>query len=145
MKKTIGLLALAIGLTSALYAQEQKAVQTTPTREAKAGFVSKFPGATNVKWEKEDNLFEVGFKQNGKEMSALFTANGTLTETETEIALASLPAGITQYLQQHYPGKKVKEAAKIVKADGAVNYEAEIDKTDVLFDANGKFIKEVKD
>jgi hypothetical protein len=143
MKKIIGVLVLAIGLTSALYAQEKKAAQAKPTLEAKAGFESKFPGATNVKWEKEDNLFEVNFKQNGKETSALFEPNGSLTETET--AITRLPAGVLKYLQQHYAGKKVKEAAKIVKADGTVNYEAEVEKMDVLFDAGGKFIKEAKD
>jgi hypothetical protein len=32
-----------------------------------------------------------------------------------------------------------------VKANGEVNYEAEVPHKDVIFDANGKFIKEAKD
>lgn len=145
MKKIIGVFALTMGLTSALFAQQKKTAQAQPTSKAKAAFESKFAGASQVKWEKEGDLFEVNFKQHDQEMSALFTANGALTETETEIAVTALPAHVSQYLQQHYAGKKVKEAAKIVKADGAIQYEAEVDKTDVLFDAGGKFIKEAHD
>ncbi|KAA5534524.1 hypothetical protein F0919_07845 [Taibaiella lutea] len=145
MKKIIGMLGITLSLTLVIHAQEKKHAQVKPTQEAKAGFESKFPGATNVKWEKEDDMLEVNFKQGGKEMSALFETNGTLTETETEIAVTALPASASAYMKQHYAGKKVKEAAKIVKADGSVNYEAEVEKKDVLFDADGKFIKEAKD
>lgn len=125
-----------------LYAQEKKA---TPTSVAKAGFEKKFPGATGVKWEKENEDFEVHFKQAGKELSAVFASNGSWKETEQAIATATLPAAATSYIAKHYAGKKVKESAKIEKADGSINYEAEINKTDVLFDAAGNFLKEVKD
>jgi hypothetical protein len=48
-------------------------------------------------------------------------------------------------MKKNYPGTKVEEAAKIVKANGDINYEAEVHHKDVIFDANGKFIKEAKD
>jgi hypothetical protein len=35
--------------------------------------------------------------------------------------------------------------AKITKADGTVNYEAEVDGKDVIFNSIGKFLKEAKD
>lgn len=145
MKKIIGMLTVAMSLALIIHAQEKKEAKVRPTQEAKAGFESKFPGATNVKWEKEDNHFEVNFKQGGKEISALFGANGSLTETETAIAVTALPVSISKYLQQHYAGKKVKEAAKIVKADGTVNYEAEVDGKDLVFDNSGAFLNEIKD
>jgi len=50
-----------------------------------------------------------------------------------------------EYVKAHYKGATAKEAAKITKADGTVNYEAEVSKKDVIFDAKGKFIKEEKD
>lgn len=110
----------------------------------KASFAKKFPGVT-VRWEKENNQYEAGFKQNGKTMSALFETNGTLTETEMDIKASSLPAAVLSYIKEHYNGKVIKEAAKITKADGTVNYEAEVSGKDVIFDSNGKFLKEVKD
>jgi hypothetical protein len=145
MKKVIGILAIALSTVTMLYAQEKKEKQATPPTEAKAGFEYKFPRATNVKWEKENADFEVSFKQDRAEMSAVFDKNGSLKETETEIAVSTLPASAAAYIKQHYAGQKVKEAAKIVKADGTVNYEAEISKKDVLFDASGNFLREAKD
>lgn len=110
----------------------------------KAAFAKQFPGAT-PKWEKEDGKYEAGFKQNGNTMSALFEANGTMTESEMDIKVTDLPAAVLSYVKDHYKGKSIKEGAKITKADGTVNYEAEVDGKDVIFDATGKFLKEVKD
>lgn len=110
----------------------------------KAAFEKQYPGVT-VKWEKEDGKFEAGFKQNGNTMSALFEANGTMTESEMDIKVADLPAAVLSYVKDHYQGKSIKEGAKITKADGTVNYEAEVDGKDVIFDAAGNFLKELKD
>ena len=67
------------------------------------------------------------------------------TESEMEIKVADLPATVQAYMKEHYKGKTVKEGAKITKADGTVNYEAALGGKDVIFDANGKFLKEMKD
>ena len=109
----------------------------------KAAFAKKYPGIT-AKWEKEDGRYEAGFKQNSNTMSALFEANGTMTESEMDIKVGDLPASVQAYVKDHYKGKNIKEGAKITKADGTVNYEAEVDGKDVIFDSNGKFLKEVK-
>ena len=98
-----------------------------------------------MKWEKEDGNYEVTFVDKGKELSAVYNAKGILTESEHEIKVSELPAAVTAYMKDHYKGITVKGAAKITKADGSINYEAAIKGKDVLFDANGKFIKEAKD
>lgn len=110
----------------------------------KAAFAKQYPGI-NAKWEKEDGKYEAGFKQNGFDMSVLYESNGTMTESEMDIKVADLPANVQSYVKEHYKGKNIKEGAKITKADGTVNYEAEVDGKDLIFDASGKFIKEVKD
>ncbi len=110
----------------------------------KAAFAKQYPGTT-AKWEKEDGKYEAGFKQNGTSMSVLYEANGTMTESEMDIKVTDLPASVLSYVKEHYKGKSIKEGAKITKADGTVNYEAEVDGKDVIFDAAGKFLKEVKD
>jgi len=78
-------------------------------------------------------------------MSTVIDEKGTILETETDIAVSSLPAGIESYIKTHYKGAVIKVAARIVKANGDTIYEAEVNKKDVLFDVNGKFIKEAKD
>ena len=111
---------------------------------AKQAFVQKYPGLTG-KWEKENGNYEVNFKKDGKTMSAVIDAKGSILETETDIAIQELPAAVGPYIKMHYKGAAIKEAARIEKPNGEINYEAEVNKKDVLFDTNGKFIKEAKD
>lgn len=110
----------------------------------KASLAKQYPGVAAT-WEKEDGKYEANFKQDGNSMSALFETNGTMTESEMDIKVAGLPATVLAYVKEHYKGKTIKEGAKITRADGTVNYEAAIAGVDVLFDADGKFIKEAKD
>lgn len=122
-------------------AQQKKETPVTPGNEAKAAFNQKFPGATKARWEKEGADLEVNFEMNGHEMSAVFSPKGQWQETETEIPVKALPANASRYLQEHFAGQKVSEAARIEKADGSVRYEAEVGKKDILFDASGKWLK----
>jgi len=48
-------------------------------------------------------------------------------------------------LPKNIRAKKIKEAAKITDAKGVVTYEAEVTGKDLIFDASGKFLKEIKD
>ncbi|HET7115207.1 MAG TPA: PepSY-like domain-containing protein, partial [Hanamia sp.] len=89
--------------------------------------------------------YEANFKTDGKTMSALYDENGNRQETETDITISNLPAAVTDYISQKYKGEKIKEAAIITKANGEVNYEAEVNGMDLLFTKDGKFIKEAKD
>ena len=109
----------------------------------KESFSRQFPGAS-PKWQKEEENYEAGFKLQGYENIALFDANGTFSEFETEINLSELPAAVNAYIKKHHTGKKIKEAAKIIKPNGEINYEAEVNGNDLIFDANGNFVKEVK-
>ena len=109
----------------------------------KQAFEKKYP-CTAVTWEKEDQNFEAGFKKDGKTMSAVIEPNGNIGEIETDIAIKELPAAVLSYVKEHYAGKSIKEGAMITKADGTVTYEAEVAHNDLIFDSNGKFIKEVK-
>ena len=110
-----------------------------------AAFEKAFPHATKVKWSKEKEDYEVNFSFNAKEMSAVYSNNGILKETEESIKVAALPASVTDYIKQHYTNVHIKEAARITKPTGEINYEAEVNKTDLIFDATGKFIRQQKD
>jgi hypothetical protein len=104
-----------------------------------------FAGITEVKWEKEDGNYEAGFMQEGKNMSVIISPSGSLLETETMIKPGELPLTAASYLAQNYKSEKVKGAARIKMANGAINYEAEVKGMDVIFDEKGKFIKIAKD
>jgi hypothetical protein len=142
MKKLMMMSALVAAIGFSACAQKLDASKVPAA--VKAAFAKQYPGIT-TKWEKENGKFEASFKQNGNTMSALFEANGTMTESEMDIKVSDLPATVLAYVKDHYKGKTIKEGAKITKADGTVNYEAEVDGKDVIFDSNGKFLKEAKD
>lgn len=141
MKKLVLPMLTTIVISASACAQKLDASKVPSA--VKESFSKQYPGAT-AKWEKEDGKYEAGFKQNGTATSVLFEANGKLAESEVEIKKSELPAAALAYVAEHYKGKEIKEAAKITKSNGTVNYEAEVGGKDVIFDASGKFLEEIK-
>lgn len=149
--RAIIIVAVFIAGTSAACAQHMKEAQVPEA--VKNAFKAKFPDVTDADWEKEGNDYEVEFEakrvnmDHGKsvketcERSALFSANGTWLQTEEEIKVDQLPAAVSEYITKNLAGKKIKEAAKITDAEGKITYEAEVAKTDYIFDAKGNFLK----
>lgn len=141
MKKIVLGMTLVLGIGAIVYAQKDSDAPAA----AKTAFTKAYPAATKVKWEKEDGNYEVSFVVNGHAVSAVYDAKGTLQESEEEIKPTDLPVAIIAYMKAHYKTARIKDAAKITKANGAVVYEAAIKGKDILFDANGKFMQESKD
>ncbi|TWI81134.1 putative PepSY-like beta-lactamase-inhibitor [Lacibacter cauensis] len=142
MKKLASMLVAAV-ITSLTFAQ--KIQEKDVPASVKTSFQKHYPSIKEVKWDKEGEKFEASFDLNKIDNSVLFDAQGNILEAEVEIELNQLPKGILEYVASNYKGQKVKEAAKITDARGTVTYEAEIKGLDLLFDSNGKFIKETKD
>lgn len=142
MKKYL-LATLVLLITITGFCQEKKEKTAVPTA-AQTAFKKSYPTATKPKWSKEGPDFEVNFMDGKKEMAAVYSSTGELKETEEEIELNALPAGVAAFVKEHYKAN-IKEASKITKANGEVNYEAEVNKTDLVFDKSGKFLKEEKD
>ena len=142
MKQAIALFLIFASINTAVNAQKLSADRVPAA--VKAAFVKAYPNTT-VKWEKEGDLFEAGFKQNNQTTSVLYDASGTMHEIEVDIKTADLPKAAVTYVTKTYPGKKIKESARITKADGSVNFEAEVNGQDLIFDTAGNFIKAVKE
>lgn len=122
---------LLLGLLFAAPAFAQK----TPPQAVLDAFNQKFPGKTDVDWEKEKNgVWEAEFDEGTAEWSASFSAGGQWLETEMEIPPAELPAAVKAAVQ----GKKIREAAKILRADGSTVYEVEMRGKELLFNGEGK-------
>jgi hypothetical protein len=110
----------------------------------KAAFINEFPAAKTVKWDREENNFEASFDNNKSDQSVVFDAQGNILEIEVEVEINQLPKGVMDYVKATYPGKKIKEVAKITEAQKTVTYEVEVNGMDVIFSEQGKFIKEIK-
>ncbi len=141
MKKLTIVCCLLVGT----YAFAQKVATSKVPAAVISTFNKSYPGIKDAKWEKEKANYEANFRQDNKKMAALYDANGALMETETGIEVSTLPAGAKEYLTKNCKGDKVKEAARLVMANGDINYEAEVKGMDLIFDAKGTFIKKVKD
>jgi hypothetical protein len=140
MKKVMLIIILVfIGWSISLAQKLEASAVPGPVKES---LEKKYPKASDIKWEKEKGKYEAEFKSEGKSMSALFESDGKLTESEIGIKVSELPTTAMQYLKDHYKGKTIKEAAKVTKANGEITYEAEIEGKDIVFDSNGKYIKE---
>jgi hypothetical protein len=147
--KNLSLAFLLFALGSSSFAQknddknEHKKNVVVPNA-VKMAFSKEYANERGI-WEKEKNQYEVNFKQNGNSMSALYDVNGTKIETETDIKSSGLPASAVTYISTHYKGRKIKEVSMITKAGGEVNYEAEVNGRDLIFDKDGKFLRTTKD
>lgn len=145
--KTI-IITVAVIVLSMNAASAQKVKEAEVPKAVVTSFQTHFKGAKADAWDKEKNgEFEAEFKMNKVEMSANFSADGKLMETEEEIATATLPKSATEYITKNYAGIKIEEAAKITDSTGKITYEAEVKKgkeeIELLFDATGTFIKQV--
>ena len=141
MKKTIATMVLMLFATLSFAQKMQK--KNVPA-SVKSSFQKKYPAVKEVNWDKEGEMYEASFDLNKTDNSVLLDAQGNILETEVEIDLNQLPQGILDYVKTHYAGKQAKEGAKITDAKGIVTYEVEIKGVDLIFDNNGKFIKELK-
>ena len=132
-------------LAFTLSVNAQNLVESDVPRAVKTKFSAMYPNITSAKWEMENGKYEAEFKHSGTETSVLFESNGTHVQTEIEIPASGLPSAISEYAAKNLGGKKINEAAEITAADGTISYEAEIGKTDYLFDANGNLISKSTD
>ncbi len=107
----------------------------------KAAIARLYPTVKNVKFEKENGDYEAAFSHNGKSMSVVLDAKGTVKETETAIPVSALPAAVRGYIANQMPGRKIKEAAEIIDAGGVRKYEAEVGGKDLIFDEAGKLLQ----
>jgi len=143
MKKIILLAAIAISTVGCAQSKEKKEVPKVVTE----AFAKEYPN-TKVAWDIEDDGFEAEFKLNGKDASVDYDKNGNKLATEIEVSESELPTSALSYLKTNYPKNKIKETAKIIDSKNVVTYEAEIKidgkNSDLLFDANGSFLKIVQ-
>lgn len=140
--KKLALMMVSGLITSLAFAQ--KIADKNVPQTVISSFQKAYPTAKAVKWDKEGENYEASFDLNKTDYSVLYDANGNLQETEVEIETSQLPKAVTDYVAAQYKGQKIKEAAKITNAQGAITYEAEIKGKDLMFDSTGNFLREAK-
>lgn len=125
-------------------AHAQKSPKIIVPENVSNGFNKKFPNASNVKWEKENEKnYEANFKMNNKKQSALFNTIGIWQESEIEIKISELPETVKQTISKQFIDYKIKEVDKIIKPLSSF-YEVELIKgkeiIEATFSSNGAFV-----
>ena len=113
-------------------------------------FKKAYPNAKELKYVQEvmegKTAYGIEFKHKGRNIEAVYHADGTLIATEEEIRISELPEAIATAVKTAHPKSTLKEAEKILKPDGAVSgYEVEIKEGKKEFelelDAHGTILK----
>jgi hypothetical protein len=141
MKK---LFIVVLFISAGSVALSQKINASAVPSVVKKAFNNSHPGIS-PEWEKENGSFEASFKKGKHDMSCVIDNSGTILETETDIPVSELPQEAVIYLKAHYKGHTIREASKVIRKDGSINYEAKVKDTDVMFDKHGKYLNEIKE
>jgi len=112
-------------------------------------FSQKFPDATKVKWEKEnDNEWEAEFKMNGSKASATFDNEGNWLETEKEIQKDKLPEAVISTLNNEFMEYSIEDVEYIENPEYKgyeINIEEDEADIELVIDGKGTILKkEVK-
>lgn len=113
----------------------------------KKTFNEKYPNATHIDWEQEDDAeWEAEFKLEKTEYSAKFTTEGKWIETESEIKVKLLPQTVLSAIAEKFPNYEIEEAELINSPIFKNAYEIEVEANEIeyeiIVDADGKIISE---
>jgi len=117
-----------------------------PPSAVLTAFTQKFPTATKVEWEKEnDHEFEAEFQVAGEKQSAIFSEIGEWISTEKLVKMKDLPEQVRTSCTKNYKGSTIQKAEKIENSKGLTVYELDIKhgkkKLEVIFTADGMELK----
>lgn len=126
-----------------MFASVLLAQSITVPQAVKTAFAQKYPEAVKqVNWEKENGNYEANWGgKSGEDNSAMYSPTGKFLEIAKAISVKELPAASVSYVNSHYKGHTISEAALVTDAKGKVTYEAEVAHKDVVFDQQGNFVK----
>ncbi len=148
MKKL--LIGFTVVLLTSFSVMAQKAPRGVPAVVLNA-FQQQFPKARQVEWERrKDGTFEVEFNVGlvGRDQKAFISPDGNVLKHEEELSSSSLPDAVKKQIKTEFDGYRIDEVKKIEEAGKityAVDLESRYGDLKVLFDTDGKILKERMD
>lgn|SRR5690554_188799 len=141
MKAITFLTAILIGTTS-LFAQDVPENQVPSV--ILNTFKKEFPKASDIEWEREDELYNVDFEIGYfTDYEAWFDASGKLIKYSEEISEKDLPQAVKDAVKKQFDGYRIDDVEKFIE-NNIETYRVEIEKGNderyVTFSKNGKLI-----
>lgn len=120
--------------------------QTVVPLAVRQAFAEKFPMATDIAWETEDEAFEVEFKLSDTSMEATFDAEGNWLATETDLETSDLPGAVRRAVKAQFPDYEIEEAELLATPEWERAFSLELKKDDAvieaIFDPKGKLLRQ---
>jgi len=115
--------------------------QTSVPDKVKSAFTGKFPNASNLKWEAEDDEYEAAFNIDSANYSAIYNDKGVWQETSIEIVFDNLPDAVKQTVKKTYKDADIKGSFIIEDSEGQIYYEVDVlkdnKKLELYYNKNG--------
>lgn len=99
-----------------------------------------YPDAKQQIWKLKDDVYTVQFRNHRSKTRAIFSKNGTLLATATQIRVIALPSKATAFIKKELGTQKIYEASILEDEEGLITFEAETSAGDVRFTGEGEFI-----
>ena len=97
-----------------------------------------YPDASRTAWTQETDHFQVEFKNDKKNTTAVFTSEGKLFLTRTEIRTSALPEPALEFLRKEDNEVRIEAAFIVQDHRGVITFNASIDDKPFVFDWTGQ-------
>ena len=143
MKKIVVLMSACLLISFMGYTQKIT-LEKVPA-PVKQAFSTKFPAATDAKYEMKKKDYAVTFKDKGVGTCANFDPTGKWLETKTSISESDLPQEVSTSVAKDFAGFTISEVAKVETTDKPLIYKIDLKKGDegykVQFSPKGDVLK----
>ena len=96
--------------------------------KVKSAFEGKFPNATSVKWEVDEDEFTAGFTSDSINYYTTFNEDGKWVETGVMISYDNLPDPVKKGVKDKFKDNEIKCCYKVEDFKGTVYYEVDVKK-----------------
>jgi hypothetical protein len=107
-------------------------------------FKKQFPKATDVEWERKNELYKVEFEINRQEHSMWIDGSGNVARHKQDIRAQDLPAAVRSAIARDYKDYKIDDVEKS-EAGNVIHFKVELKKgsedIDVFFDLQGEKVE----
>lgn len=125
-----------------------KSHDTQPVKTLEQKFLTDFPGAKDIDWEKGAGIYEVEFEIGRTDYKAYYNEKADLLMYVLDIKDSLLPAIVKNAAIAKYPNYTIEDRKKVIQGSETfyiIELEKERTEIKATFSTNGTFIKEVTD
>ncbi len=96
--------------------------ETKATSKVEKSFQKDFSKASNITWEKSNNVFIAHFEVNSVSIEAAYNEDGDLVATSRQVAATDLPLAVSLAISKIYPGYDVAKKGEEITYERQTNY-----------------------